>query len=105
MTAQLQIVGRPLLRAFENMVGVDDLPQLLLGARVVRIEIRVARLGGSVKGDLDRLFTASSRDTKNIVGSTHRTSLMSLCRPPSSGERLKRSSFKATAAIAATAIN
>src|SRR5438093_1517914 len=105
MVSQLQIVSRPLLWVLQNMIGGEDLPQLLLGGRVTTIEVRVARLGGPVKRHLDGLFTGASRHAKNIVSSTHCTSLTSLCRPPSSGERLKRSSFKATAATAITAIN
>src|SRR5262249_46846274 len=67
----IPVVSHPLLRVPEHLVGGDDQPELLLGVRVARIEVRVIRLGGLAESRPDSLRAGVPRHAKNIIRRLH----------------------------------
>src|SRR5262245_46685364 len=61
------VVGRPLLRILQGLVGLVQLLELLLGALVAGIAIGVAILGKPAEGRLDILLACPSANPQNVV--------------------------------------
>jgi hypothetical protein len=68
---QLLVVGFPLFRVFQKLVGGNELPELQLGGRIASIEVGMERLGGLAECGPDCLFVGMTRHAQNIIKCVH----------------------------------
>src|SRR5690606_25237944 len=61
------VVGGPLLLVLEDLVGLVDLFEFLLGGGVTRIAVRMVLLGEAAESAFQIAFTGASFDAENIV--------------------------------------
>ncbi len=62
------VIGGPSLRVGEDLIGLRGLLELLLGGRVVRVDIRVQFAGKTAKGLLDVLLGGVAGHAEHLVG-------------------------------------